>query len=217
MTDPAAAPEKEADVAVGKELDGRYVVDAVLGKGGMGVVYEGRHTLIGKRVAIKVLRQELANDGAVTSRFLQEARAASAVGSPHIVDVTDFGSLPDGRPYLVMEHIDGESLAGTLAREKRLPEARILRIGKQIARALSAAHTAGIVHRDLKPDNVMLVARSGDADFVKIVDFGIAKMEAATTQITRHGSLFGTPSYMSPEQAMGGAVDGRTDVYALGV
>jgi serine/threonine-protein kinase len=205
-----------ADRLIGLDIDDRYVLEEFLGEGGMGIVLRGRHKVIGKRVAVKVLRADLAGDAELTERFLTEAKAASSVGHPNIVEIFDYGKLADGSAYFVMEYLEGHSLATILGETPVLPMKRVYHIGRQVAEALQAAHDAGVVHRDMKPENVMLIRREGQEDHVKILDFGIAKIASATNRLTRAGSVFGTPQYMSPEQANGDSVDHRTDIYALG-
>jgi serine/threonine protein kinase len=215
----------EYDRLVGETLDGRYYVQRKIGEGGMGVVFAVKHAVIERPLAIKVLKRDVMRDGAVIQRFIQEAKAASRIGHPNIVDVTDFGKTPDGMTYSVMEFVDGTTLSKVIKSVAPLPPERAVRIASQIARALAAAHAKGIVHRDLKPENVFLIDRDGRPDFVKIVDFGIAKVQPVegtqdptAPRLTRAGAVFGTPEYMSPEQASGrGDTDHRVDIYALGV
>jgi serine/threonine-protein kinase len=208
------------DPLVGVTLDGRYRILRVIGEGGMGVVYEALHVVIEKPVAVKVLRETFTGRPDVVERFRQEAKSASRIGHPNIIDVSDFGETPSGASYIVMEMLTGEDLADILARERVLSPARAVRIIYQVARALDATHRKGIVHRDLKPENIYLISVDGVADVVKVVDFGVAKMSdldnTSGRKLTRTGMLFGTPEYMSPEQAAGKPFDHRVDVYALG-
>jgi tRNA A-37 threonylcarbamoyl transferase component Bud32 len=211
------APDPD-DPNIGACFGDKYVIERKVGEGGMGVVYLARHKAIGKRFAIKLLHGDATKDPEVVERFKVEAQAASAIGSEHIIDITDFAELPNGNTYFVMEYLDGRALSHLFEDLQRCPTHRLARICKQIALGLGAAHQAGIVHRDLKPDNIILCKRSGgETDFVKILDFGIAKVGQSSNRLTKAGAIFGTPHYMSPEQASGSPVDHRTDIYALGV
>jgi serine/threonine-protein kinase len=204
---------------------GSYEVRGTLGAGSMGTVYLAEHTVIGRKAAIKVLKEEVAGDEQLVARFVNEARAANAVGHPGIVDVLDVGTLPGGLPYLVMEYLPGQTLAKRLADAGRLPVAEAVDIACQTAAAVGAAHDKGIVHRDLKPENIFLVDPALDPEGrmrVKVLDFSVAKLRGDVLKAslrTAAGSLLGTPAYMSPEQCRGlpEAVDHRSDVYSLGI
>jgi tRNA A-37 threonylcarbamoyl transferase component Bud32 len=206
---------------VGTVLADRYKVMQMLGDGGMGSVFLGEHTTLRKRVAIKVLHHELCRDQTQVDRFLQEARAASMIGHENIVDIVDFGPVPGGSVFFAMEYLEGEDLADLVRREGRLSWARARELMLQVVRALAAAHDKGIIHRDLKPANCFLVKRSDGRDFVKLLDFGIAKVTDPESGdrggLTRTGAVFGTAKYMAPEQACGEIADQRTDIYAAAI
>jgi serine/threonine-protein kinase len=209
------------DPLIGTILADRYRIDKCLGEGGMGAVYLAEHVRMHKSFAVKLLHPEMGRLAEAVFRFQREAIAAGRVDHEHLVTATDFGELPDGSMYLVLEYVPGKSLGALLA-EGPVPTVRALKIARQIAAALAAVHAVGIFHRDLKPDNVMLVERPGsDEDFVKLLDFGMAKvqMELADEQpqVTRAGLVFGTPRYMAPEQAGGEPTDHRADIYSLGI
>ncbi len=212
-----------AESWIGRVLSERYRILQLLGEGGMGAVYLAEHTHMRKRVALKLLHAEMSENAEVLARFEREAMAAARIEHPNVATATDFGRTPDGGFFLVLEYVEGESLRTVLNRGP-LGEARALHVARQIASALSRAHDAGIVHRDLKPENVMLVQRGADPDFVKVLDFGIAKLGPETVRegdptqpLTRVGTILGTPEYMAPEQALGEPVTPKSDLYALGV
>ncbi len=210
-----------SDPVIGANVEG-YVVKARLGVGGMGIVYEGHHEVIGKRAAIKVLRPEFAESPEQLQRLVSEARAVNQVGHRGIIDVFAYGQLPDGRQCIVMEYLDGQPLEDVLkglrAKGQRMPLAEVLEILDEVLSALNAAHEAGVVHRDLKPSNIFLV-RQRDARFVKLLDFGIAKLGAlgGSTPVSRASMIAGTPTYMAPEQARGAAAAPTMDLYSVGV
>jgi serine/threonine-protein kinase len=208
-----------ADPLLGRMLEGRYRIDSVIGQGGMGVVYRGFQPAMDRAVAIKVLRAELGRDAAIVKRFEREARAASRLSHPNIITLYDFGQTHDRLMYIVMELLDGEPLRTTLQREGAIGPARALDIAFQLGDALSSAHAAGVVHRDLKPENVFRRAVGVRPDFLKILDFGVAKLVTTepASQITSAGMVLGTPLYMSPEQVLGEEVDHRADLYAVGI
>src|SRR3954470_6651836 len=207
-------------IDVGQTI-GNYRITARLGEGGMGIVYLAEHPVIGKKGALKAIHPELSRNAEVVSRFVTEAKAVNQIGHEHIVDIADFGTTPGGEFYFIMEYLQGEALSDRLKREGRLDPTRAMVIGAQIADALDASHEHGIIHRDLKPENIFLVSRGGSKDFVKVLDFGLAKLtdtEEKVTHKTRAGSVMGTPYYMAPEQCEGKSeIDHRADIYSLGV
>jgi tRNA A-37 threonylcarbamoyl transferase component Bud32 len=195
--------EVQPNGMVGVVLGGAYQITGLLAEGGMGSVYEARHLRLNKRVAVKLLARDLAANREALARFHREAEVTSQLGHPHLVSVLDFGTTDEGKPYLVMERLEGEDLERRLLRDKCLPLGAVVAITKQVASALGAAHAAGIVHRDLKPANLFLVKVTDDEDdFVKVLDFGISKVKAGRTKLTQGTSVLGTPEYMSPEQAV---------------
>jgi len=214
---PHSGVSNSPDGLLGQTIDQRYRVESLLGEGGMGLVYRVTHAHLKKPLAMKVLRRENTRDPEVLARFRREAETASAIGNQHIVDIHDFGVLNDGSTYFVMECLEGVDLIDAIDLARRMPEERAVHIAVQVCRALGAAHDAGIIHRDVKPENVFLTRRDGTEDFVKVLDFGIAKVANGPKRLTRAGEVLGTPHYMSPEQCEGDGVDHRTDIYALGV
>ena len=198
---------------------GNYRIISQIGSGGMGAVYLAEHPLIGKKVALKVIHRDLAQNREVIQRFFQEAKSVNKIGHEHIVTVHDFGQSEHGDHFYIMEYIDGITLANVLSNETVMEGQRVLHIGSQIAAGLAAAHAAGIIHRDLKPDNIMLTKRGRTDDYVKILDFGLAKVFSGESNgLTAVGVVLGTPQYMSPEACESRRdIDHRTDIYALGV
>jgi serine/threonine-protein kinase len=219
------APATDGDGWIGRVVDERYRVVRRLGEGGMGAVFVAEHLTLHKPVALKVVRAELAGNGEVAARFAREAMATAQFEHPHVASAIDYGTLPEGGAYFVMQLVRGRSLRPIMSGGRRLPWRRACEIAAQVADALSAAKSAGIIHRDLKPDNILVERREDGSDLVKVLDFGIAHVaprEAASETLanralTRVGTVMGTPGYMAPEQAVGDKVDHRADLYALGV
>jgi serine/threonine-protein kinase len=209
--------DERAGLLTGVLFEGKYQVGPLLGEGGMGQVYRATHLLMRKDVALKVLRPAMSVHPEIVERFRREAESAARLSHPHIISVLDFGRAVDGTFFLVMEFIVGSSLTAAL-RDGPLPWRRVCRLGMQMLGALGEAHRAGVVHRDLKPDNIMLQVNAAGEENLKIVDFGIAKLvEGGGPQLTAAGLVFGTPSYLSPEQAQGRPVTHHADLYAMGV
>ncbi|HEY5961848.1 MAG TPA: serine/threonine-protein kinase [Polyangiaceae bacterium] len=201
---------------VGMVIDERYEVVQLLGEGGMGCVYRVRHRVLERSFALKVLRPEFARDVALAERFVQEARAAAAIVHPNVVSITDFGMFGTGQPYFVMELLVGRTLSSTLRERGSLRAEEVVVLAKAVASALSSAHQVGVIHRDLKPDNVILLGGTIASTSLKVLDFGLA-MLLGSSRLTQDSVVYGTPQYMSPEQAAGETIDSRVDIYALGI
>ncbi len=226
MNDTVAGQTNETtsptDPRIGSTLADRYRILAPLGEGGMGMVYRGVHEALRRPVAIKFLQQKIHGNREMVARFEREAVTAANMRHPNIADAIDYGTMPDGTLYLVMELVEGLPLRKLITPGRGLPVERVLRVMEQMAAALDLAHSMGIVHRDLKPENIMVFDRGSERDVVKIIDFGIARITTATfdtapAALTQAGAIFGTPQYMAPEQVMGQPVDGRADQYAVGI
>ncbi|MCA9629752.1 MAG: serine/threonine protein kinase, partial [Myxococcales bacterium] len=211
--------EPDAQLLIGSIVAERYRIKKLLGEGGMGTVYLAEHVHMKKPFAVKVLHRDLTVISEVVARFEREAVAAGLIDHPNVAKATDFGRLVDGSFFLVLEYVEGQSLSRALELQRPFPQERALIVARQIVDALCAAHNAGIVHRDLKPDNVMLIDRGTGFDSVKVLDFGIAKLDtgSAGPALTQLGTVFGTPQYMAPEQAAGQPVDRRADLYTVGM
>ena len=218
----AALVKKPQDPLVGKLIDNKYMVLERIGTGAMGSIYRAEHQALAKQIALKVLHRHLLTEESQVKRFHREAKAASRLNHPNAIVMLDFGQTEDGLSYIAMEFLPGKDLCRVLFEEGRLPEDRMVRIASQILDALDEAHAAGVIHRDLKPENIMIEPLRSNPDFVKVLDFGIAKIRDYTggensSFKTATGMVFGTPEYMSPEQIRGEELDGRSDLYSLGV
>lgn len=210
------------DPLIGTMLAGNYEILEVLGQGGMGVVYRGKHSLMERIVAIKMLLSQLISDTNSVKRFQQESKAAARLKHPHIIDVYDFGISPAGQPYIVMEFLEGTPLSDLIKKEGQIGVERSIKLISQACDALDHAHKQGVVHRDLKPSNIVLTQYDEEKDYVKVVDFGVAKLiEVGNNnegqRLTQAGEVCGSPVYMSPEQCMGQDLDARSDIYSMGI
>ena len=205
------------DPLVGRVLADRFEILERIGEGGTGVVYKAKQLSVDRVIAIKVLGAHVSTDPSWVKRFHNEARAASRLDHPNTVRLIDFGQTKEGLLFIAMEYLHGRSLRQEIDRVRRLPPNRVLRILSQMCSSLSEAHGQGIIHRDIKPDNVFLQEVRGAGDFVKVLDFSIAKLDTPDAQVTRAGVVFGTPAYMSPEQGRGQPLDARSDIYAVGI
>jgi len=220
-------PEPEAptlegaeDALIGAVVGGRYRIDAPLGQGGMGAVYRATHVELNRSVAVKVLMTELVSNETAVDRFLREARICASIGHPNVIDIYDLGRLPDGRPYLVMELLEGRTVGGALLEERRFAPSRVAWLVNEVSAALTAVHRRGVIHRDIKPDNLFLITREDGTEGVKVLDFGLVGLTMpgpGDKRLTRAGAIFGTPGYMAPEAASSAPQDARADLYALAV
>ncbi len=219
--DGGALETMEQDAFIGQTLDGKYCIEAKIGEGGMGAVYRARHLLMDTQLAIKVLHPSLVSDATSVARFQREAQAMARIRHSNAIAVTDFGVTEDQVNYIVMELFEGESLRKVLEREKKLPYATAIAIARQVCGALEAAHRSGVIHRDIKPENIFLSPQPDGSYFVKVIDFGIAKIVTDTSKggppLTRQGMIIGSPHYLSPEQCTGQELDARSDIYSLGI
>ena len=207
------------DALIGQTVGGRFQIEELVGQGGMGKIYRARHLALDRLVCLKVLKPALLKDPTIVGRFEREALAASRLNHPNSIQVLDFGrNETNGAFYIVMEHVQGKDLRAVLRDEWPVPEERLCQIMAQVLAALAEAHAHNVIHRDLKPENVMLEQRRNQADFVKVLDFGIAKiLDSDLPPLTRSDVVCGTPQYMAPEQATGARLDGRCDLYAVGI
>jgi serine/threonine-protein kinase len=207
------------DPLIGTVLSGSYEILSVLGQGGMGVVYKARHNLMERIVAIKMLQAQLITDSMSVKRFQHESKAAGAIKHPNVISIFDFGISPTGQPYIVMDYLEGTPLSDEIKKEGQIGVERTIKIMAQACDALEHAHKQGVIHRDLKPSNIVLINFDGDKDFVKVVDFGVAKLLTGTEsqKLTQVGEVCGSPVYMSPEQCKGMDLDNRSDIYSMGI
>ncbi len=219
MSQEAPPPPKSLESRIGTTIADRYRLLSVLGEGGIGAVYLADDTATGTKVAIKLLKADSVDDPIVIARFDREAKTMTELNHEHIVRALAFGRSPEGDLCMVMEYVAGETLRSLLKRAKPFPVHGTVEVSRQVSAALTRAHSIGVVHRDLKPENIMVTWLDGNRPFIKMLDFGMARllMDAPGVQLTRKGAIFGTPEYMPPEQAMGQPVDALADQYAFGV